>query len=157
MGEQEEDPNLAVVRSHIAEFGLAIRHVAGDDEHAPFSYTIGLTAIGHPEIVMTGMPFEYAQQFLNLIGRLVREGGRFQVGMWTEALTDAHPQLLIAVDNTSELTAVEQLYGDVHALQLVWSDSHGNFPWQSGWRNPLSAQPLLGPLPPNIEPRRPSG
>jgi len=32
---------------------------------APFSYTVGLSAFDHPEVVVTGMPFEAAKAFLN--------------------------------------------------------------------------------------------
>jgi hypothetical protein len=50
----------------------------------------------------------------------------------------------IAVRDSSELTAVEQVYGSVTAVQLVWSDQQGRLPWQSGYGLPAEVQPLRG-------------
>jgi hypothetical protein len=46
-----------------------------------------------------------------------------------------------------ELVAVRQVYGTFSAVQMVWPDSAGRFPWDAGYTNPPDAQPLLGPLP----------
>lgn len=119
----------------------------GDGSCAPFSYTIGLTAFDHPEVVITGMPFESAQAFLNLIGAEVRDGKAYRADTWVEELTDAGALLLIPVHDIAGLTAIEELYGRVDALQLVWCDSRGRFPWEADYRNRPGTQPLLGPLP----------
>lgn len=132
----------------IEEFGWAVRHVgAGDAGEAAFSYTVGLTAMSHPEIVVTGLPFQSAHAFLNDIGRRVSAGEHFAPGLSTEELTgpDA-PVVFIRADDVSGLTAVERVYGAVDALQMVWPDSTGQLPWAEGWRNPPGAQPLLGVL-----------
>ena len=44
----------------------------------------------------------------------------------------------------SGLTAVQGLYGDVRAVQVVWTDSRGRLPWEAGYANPRGSQPLLG-------------
>ena len=134
----------------IGRHGWAVRHVGGDtaNGHAPFSYTVGLTAMGHPEIVTTGLPFEHAQTFLNEVGADVRDGRRFAAGTTTGDFTsDDAPVCFLDVVDTSGLTAVEQVYDDVEALQLVWPDSAGHLPWDAGYRNPADAQPILGPGP----------
>ena len=57
---------------YIEQFGWGVRHVMNgvDDptDELPFSYTVGLTGLSHPEIVETGLPRESAQAFLNLVG-----------------------------------------------------------------------------------------
>jgi hypothetical protein len=53
----------------------------------------------------------------------------------------------LAVDETSGLTGVEQAYGEIRSLKMVWPDSAGRLPWLAGYNNPLQAQPLLGPRP----------
>jgi len=134
----------------IVEHGWAVRHVGADAESsaAAFSYTVGLTALHHPEVVITGMPFEHAQTFLNNIAADVRDGGRFEPGLITEDLTSADaPVLFLAVEDSSGLTAVRQMYDRVQAVQMVWPDSAGRLPWQEGYKNPPEAQPLLGDLP----------
>nr|WP_256871665.1 DUF4262 domain-containing protein [Paenarthrobacter nitroguajacolicus] len=131
----------------IDKHGWAVRHVGAGHE-AAFSYTVGLTAVGHPEIVMEGLPFEVAQAFLNLMGEEVKAGRRFTPGSITTDLTDSPaPIAFISVENITGLTAVAEVYGEVNALQAIWSDSTGRLPWESSYRNSADAQPLLGPVP----------
>lgn len=139
---------LPELKDLIAKYGWAVRHVLGaPDGVAPFSYTVGLTAIGCPELVVTGLPTDVAHEFLNLAADLMRDGRRFRSGQRTPELADDGEILFIDAEDTSGLTAVEDLYGTVVAQQLVWPDSSGAFPWQDGHRNSASAQPLLGPIP----------
>jgi hypothetical protein len=133
----------------IEEHGWAVRNVMAGTaaDEVCFSYTVGLTAFGHPEVIILGMPYESAQEFLNLIGDEVRRGSRYEHGTVTGEFTDDARVVFIHAENTDRLTAVEDVYGRVNALQLIWPDSTGRLPWQQGDRNSLGAQPLLGPLP----------
>ncbi|WP_407651025.1 DUF4262 domain-containing protein [Agromyces marinus] len=132
----------------ITQYGWAIRHVGSAGTAPGFSYTVGLTAMGHPEFVMTGMPFEASQGFLNLLGADVRDGKRYAAGTVVWDLTEPPaPIAIIAVSETTGLTAIDEVYGRVDALQAIWSDSTGHLPWDEGYRNPPDTQPLLGPLP----------
>jgi hypothetical protein len=54
---------------------------------------------------------------------------------------------VIEVVDISDLTAVVDLYGDVPALQVVWTDSRGHLPWEDGYANPPGSQSLLGRRP----------
>ena len=144
------DQVIADLRNVIEEHGWAVRNVLPGPapEEVPFSYTIGLTAFGHPEVIILGMPSRSAHEFLNLIGDEVRRGNRFEHGTVTGDLTDDdNPVVFIHAEDTGRLTAVEQVYGRVSAVQMIWPDSTGRLPWQDGYRNPPEAQPLLGPLP----------
>ena len=67
---------LGLIRQH----GWAVRHVGAGPGASAFSYTVGLTALDHPEAVVTGLHFEHAQVFLNNIGADVRAGQRFEPG-----------------------------------------------------------------------------
>jgi len=141
---------LADLQNVIAEHGWAVLNVmagARPDE-VRFSYTIGLTALGHPEVIILGMPPEPAHEFLNLIGDEVRQGSRFEPGTVTGEFTDEEaPVAFISVEDAGRLTAVHEIYGLVEAVQMVWPDSTGRLPWHDGYRNPPSAQPILGALP----------
>jgi hypothetical protein len=132
----------------IDEFGWAVRNVGAGPEpgEAAFSYTVGLTSFGHPEVVITGMPFKPAQTFLNNIGADVRDGKRFEAGALNEDLAPV-PVLFLSVLRDEGLVAVRQVYGSCSAVQMVWPDSAGRFPWIAGYNNPPDAQPLLGSLP----------
>jgi len=156
VGESEEDAfsrRLAELHGLIAEHGWAVRTVMagleeGDD--GEFCYTIGFTALGHPEVIILGMPAEHASTFLNMIGDEVQRGGRFGHGTVTgEFTSDDSPVVFIRAEETERLSAVAEVYGRVEALQMVWPDSTGRLPWQNGYRNPPETQPLLLRTPPD--------
>jgi hypothetical protein len=137
---------LDELRQLIARHGWAVRHVVDADPARCFSYTVGLTAHLHPEVVMTGLPPQVAHTFLNIAGHLVvREHGHLAAGEETTALAEGRAFPVIAVTDTSGLTAAADLYGDVRAVQVVWTDSRGHLPWDEDYANPPGSQPLLGP------------
>jgi hypothetical protein len=114
---ERDDEVLLQLLGLIGEHGWAVRHV-GAGAAACFSYTVGLTALGHPEFVMTGMPFESAQGFLNMFGAEVRDGKRFTGGTITRDFPDPPaPIAIITVSDISGLTGIEQIFGEVSALQ----------------------------------------
>lgn len=139
------DP-LDDLRAKTDAHGWAIRNVSGSDPARCLSYTVGLTAHGHPEVVMTGLPPEVGTAFLNIVGEIVvREGGRFAAGEVTMELADGPAMPVLPVLDKTDLTAMEAVYGDVPALQIVWTDSAGRLPWEPGYANPAGLQRLLGP------------
>ncbi len=136
---------LEELRTMIDLHGWAVRNVASADPAECLSYTVGLTKHGHPEVVMTGLPPEVGTAFLNIVGEIVvRERGRFLPGQNTVELADGPPMPIIGVSDTSRLTAVAELFGSVTAMQIVWTDSSGNLPWDEGYANAAGSQPLLG-------------
>lgn len=134
----------------IERFGWTVEHVRpprGSSE-VRRSYTVGLTAHGHPEVVVLGLPFEAAVEYLNQLGERVRAGARFEDGGTTAALTDeSAPVSFLAVHDAGLLPGAVELYGEITAVQLVWPDSTGRLPWEEGHRNSPEVQPLLGPRP----------
>ena len=132
----------------IDRFGWAVLHGGGNPGDPRYSTTVGLTALGHPEVIVLGLPFEAGEKYLNLVGEAVRAGARFSPGVTTTALTDAtSPVVFLQVDDDPRTSVAEQFHGSVEVLQLVWPDSTGKLPWEEGHRNPPGSQPLLGPLP----------
>jgi len=140
---------LRDLRRVVDRFGWAVLHGGGGAPGDPrYSYTVGLSAWEHPEVIVVGLPFPAGEKYLNLVGEAVRAGARFSPGVVTTALTDADsPVVFLPVTEVERLSVAEQFSGSVEALQLVWPDSTGLLPWQSGHRNPPDAQPLLGPRP----------
>ena len=140
---------LSDLRRVINRFGWAVLHGGGGAPGDPrYSHTAGLTALGHPEVIVVGLPFEAGEKYLNLVGEAVRAGARFRPGAATTALTDAEsPVVFLQVEDSARLAVVSELYGSVDALQLIWPDSTGKLPWEDGHRNPPHVQPLLGPRP----------
>lgn len=137
------DELVGLIETH----GWAVRRVSprAGEPGVPFAYTIGLTAMGHPEVVEQGLPNDVGHKFLNLVGDEVRAGRRFEADTTvTDLSAGGQPVAFVEVVDTSELTAVMQLYGRVEALQLVWSDSTGRLPWDPGFAPGPERQPLLG-------------
>lgn len=124
--------------------GWAIRHVLGYSSAAPFSYTVGLTARGWDELLITGLPADVADVFIRNAVDEQESRGAFQAGDRTDALTESGSVVFIRVEDLRGLTAAERILGDFEALQLVWPDSNDVFPWDIGYRNPPEAQPLMG-------------
>jgi hypothetical protein len=136
---------LDQLRTMIDTHGWAIRNVADADPAKCLSYTVGLTSHGHPEVVMTGLPADVGSAFLNIVGEIVvRERGQFRAGESTTELADGPPMPVLDVVEKSALTAVDAIYGDVPALQIVWTDSSGRLPWDPEYANAPGSQPLLG-------------
>lgn len=142
------DP-LDELRAMIEAHGWAVRNVADADPSRCLSYTVGLSVHHHPEVVMTGLPPAVGTAFLNVVGEIVvREHGRFRPGHPTTELADGPPMPVLEIVDKSDLTAVEAIYGDVPALQIVWTDSGGHLPWEPSYANPPGSQRLLGPRAP---------
>lgn len=138
------DP-LEDLHNKIDTYGWAVRNVSDSDPAKCLSYTVGLTAHAHPEVVMTGLPPEAGTAFLNIVGEIVvRQGGRFAAGEATTELADGPAMPVLEVLDKGDLTAVDAIYGDVPALQIVWTDSAGRLPWEPGYANPPGSQRLLG-------------
>jgi hypothetical protein len=148
-GVTDEAQVLRDLRRVVDRFGWAVLHGGGSSPDDPrYSYTVGLSAWQHPEVIVVGLPFQAGETYLNLVGEAVRAGARFAPGAATTALTDADsPVVFLQVTEAERMALAEQFDGSVEALQLVWPDSTGLLPWQEGHRNPPGAQPLLGPRP----------
>jgi hypothetical protein len=132
------------LRGIVQRHAFAIQAIHGSRTEAEFSYSIGLTAHGLPELIVTGLQQDKAARLIDVWGHylinesLVLPGETMSCGPYAlEAIEVERPQdhLLFAIN----------LYGDaVRALQLAWADERGRWPWQSGHRARRAGQPLLG-------------
>ncbi len=141
--------SIAEVVALIEEYGWFGQHVLPDTPlgKVRFSYSIGFTAMNHPEIVITGLPHRVAHSFINFIGAEIRKGKKFVSGSWTDEFTEGGRVCFIRAEDTSGLGGVDAVYGEIDAVQMIWPDSAGRLPWHEGYNNPASTQPFLGPLP----------
>lgn len=143
----------AILRStqHIIdEHGWAVQGVGGNSETGDptFSYTAGLSALGHPELIIVGVHPLASQGILNDLGTAIRGGTRFDSGDIVRGVLGGDlPLALIEAADVSDLTITRRLYGPVPVLQVVWCDPEGRFPWEDGYSMNSAAQPALGPAP----------
>jgi Domain of unknown function (DUF4262) len=139
----------------IDEHGWAVQSVGGDRlaGDAPFTYTVGLTAFGHPELVMTGAPPRFAASVLNSLGSAVRDGHVYQANTMTSDVTGAEPTvaLIEVIDPASHLYMAVDLYQKIEALQIIWRDSRGRLPWDDDYENSSDTQPFWGIVPDSFD------
>ncbi|HTI78462.1 MAG TPA: DUF4262 domain-containing protein [Mycobacterium sp.] len=134
---------LDELRASIRIHGWVVQSVDGD--RLPFAYTIGLHDRGLPELLVTGMSGENAARVLNdvavaaLGGRVFLPGAHIAVG-------DGPLLEIVEVDHPdAHLNFAVALGGpDIRALQLVWPDERGRWPWAAGWGQGRRRQPVLG-------------
>lgn len=135
-----EQDHLDHLHGLMAERGWMVQGVEGTRLHAPFAYTVGLTPLGLPELLVTGLGLETAAGLLNHVAdytvttNLVLPGERMDSDPWfLEAVHVEVPQ--------AHLFTAMELYGPaVQALQLAWADDRGRWPWERGH----TGQPVFG-------------
>ncbi|MFC4604325.1 DUF4262 domain-containing protein [Rhodococcus kronopolitis] len=135
----------------IEEYGWALQYVesAVDERgvHPAFCYTVGLTALGCEELVITGRVMEQSAEVLNTLAERIWDGREFTAG---ERVDAGGLDLCMVPVRECEgwLLTAKRLYGagNVRAVQAVWADCDGLLPWEGAITSTI-VQPLLG-LPP---------
>ncbi|MCU1601972.1 MAG: hypothetical protein JWO22_2681 [Frankiales bacterium] len=113
-----------VVRPTVARCGHAVQ--ATDWRGRPMAYTVGLTERGEPELVVTGKPPDEAH---DLLGALL--AGEEQPSLDARCDLVQGPALwALPVDKPERLSVAWRLYPELTALQVVWADAFGRWPWE---------------------------
>ena len=82
----------------VQRYGWAVQGVETEAGGSPFTYTIGLTGLGHPELVIVGVDHRVAGMAINELGERVRHGERFEPGR-LGATVLGHSVELVEVDD----------------------------------------------------------
>lgn len=115
------------------------------------AYTIGLyEQFGHPELLVFGLTVPTMRGVLTRMAEAIkRTGGSFQAGEFYPDVIKKREVLLRAVaahEIYKEMGIAQVYYGRRHytALQIVWPDATGRFPWETGFAvEHRRRQPLL--------------
>jgi hypothetical protein len=137
--EGDLDGLLASVRAH----GWAIKYV--EDDRRPYAYTIGLHELGLPELLATGVTTERALALLDYLVQESIANGAPRPGDRI-VLSDAAMIEAVQVDHPdAHLDLAVRLFGpEVRAVQLVWTDMYGRWPWDAEFDFDGLRQPVLG-------------
>lgn len=145
------DQDDARVADMIRKYGWSVEFIFGggcncsstcDAEGPPFAYSIGLFGMGHPELLMIGVPMETASGVINDLGSRIRAGADLIPG---ELITfDNWPHRIVAeeVPNPGEIVLGANRHYQrpsefsVPVLQLSYDDVDGRFPWESDYIAP---------------------
>lgn len=106
------------------------------DECVPFGYTVGLFGLGHPELLVFGMPVEHTARVLTELADRVRHGENLVPGM---QITVGDFRIIPEeVPNPGDIVFVANTFYrrpdefSVPVLQLTYDDGAGRFPWDVG-------------------------
>ena len=133
-----------VVRPTIARHGWTVQYVEPGPARAPFAHTAGLTEHALPELVVTGLSDQRSVELLDAAAMLHHdapaEAGQHVV------VDGQQVDVVLIPEPAAHLLVAAGLYGpDVRALQLVYADERGTWPWSRGFRGGRGGQPVLGP------------
>ena len=146
----------------IARHGWHVVKVLGDEEGAPFAYTVGLASrFAHPEIAIFGLndDLEVMHRVLNRLGARVEAGKRFEHGARSREVLPGVTVRFARFPRTAYRDHLGQAIahhgGEAFpAVQCVWPDPKGRLPWDPRVMLPILArQPVF--LRPEAGPRDP--
>ncbi|RWA17393.1 hypothetical protein MBRU_07125 [Mycolicibacterium brumae DSM 44177] len=114
-----------------------------DPRHA-FAYTVGLHARGLAELVVTGVTAERAVMLLNGIADYCVKRVQPKPGE-TMTLPGGIAEFVQVRRPDVHLLNAIRIYGpEVCALQVVWADRRGHWPWCPDFDGGRGSQPVLG-------------
>jgi len=136
---------LEHVRDVIACCGWTVQGVQRDRIRPPWAYTVGLTAHGKPELVVTGLPLARAADLLNDVAPHVLHADAPLPGEQVPLIGGPVIEIVEVAEPTVHLVIAAEIFGpEIRALQLVHADDRGHWPWEKGFRGVRGGQPVLG-------------
>ncbi|HEX6810134.1 MAG TPA: DUF4262 domain-containing protein [Planctomycetota bacterium] len=143
-------PSERQILDDVEEHGVHIVHVPERGERPPFSATVGLWhSFEQPEVIVFGMPREVAHMLLDAIADEASEGKTFLSGSQHDGLLQHYAVRFLDVPASLRgeyFTAAAWAYDGApfSAVQLVWPDKQGRWPWSEGVREAFrECQPVL--------------
>ena len=101
----------------IDRFGWAVIMVGPvpDEPFAPFAYTIGLSRLDSPEVIIVGVELRRAGWTLNHVGLIARDAGGIEIGPLPGVLSG---------DYVLDLREMSALQHDAYLGRLLWFHQH---------------------------------
>lgn len=147
-----------MITQNIEQYGLHVQYVFASEDTPSFIYTIGMTDIGAPELLMFSLPPEAVQGCINQMYQEIRMSQRPKNA---DRITDlwSVPMILESVDSqdAAEYTVQAEEYYRGRGVkpvykQMVWPDTNGKYPHQHGFDPKFkAAQPYLGKRHPRLD------
>jgi hypothetical protein len=116
----------------IARYGWAIQGVFPGDDTPGFTYTVGMAAHGLPDVIVFGLPMDIAHPFLNQVCLRMKEEGPLPLDTNLDDVANGLPTQFVAVPREEAdkyMFATRRRHADYTAIQMVWPDAKGKFPW----------------------------
>jgi hypothetical protein len=140
-----------IVLSNIQEFGWHAVNVIEDNDHPPWTYTIGLyESYGFPELIIFGRSRATAYHALKTVATALEENHPPDLKLPTLDLIPGIPCLYREVSTRYYQDYVgyaRWFYRKRHfpLYQIIWPNNEGHYPWDPHAPRPFKEwQPLLG-------------
>ena len=122
----------------VGRYGLHIVHVLEEGDLPPFAYTVGLChTFAHPEVLVYGLPKTTAHNLLNHLADQLRKGRKYAAGEICDDLVEGYRVTFRIVPHAKYREHLGWAAGfnerpDFPALQLIYPDRQGQWPWDEG-------------------------
>lgn len=131
--------------------GLLERHcwivqgVQRERSRPPYAYTVGLAAHDRPELVVTGMSYDRAVNVLDRVAEHALHADAPRPGELLPLRGGPVIEIVRVTEPGVHLAVAAALNGpQFSALQLVYADDQGRWPWDAGYHGGRGGQPVLG-------------
>lgn len=133
VGKHGEAAMISRMWEHIADIGWGIVGVMPSENFPAFHYTVGLTLLNHPEIIIVGnFPSTPIAAVINTMGEKIKLGKVFTAGNSSEVLERYTVPIRTVTPHALEehFGICRTFFGDnqYRALQVFMPDRNGKFP-----------------------------
>jgi hypothetical protein len=136
---------LEHLRELLEQHCWIVQGVQRERRRPPYAYTVGLVAHNRPELVVTGMPYDRAVALLDAAAEHVLQAGPPRPGEVLPLRGGPVIEFVRVTEPGVHLAVAAALNGPgFGALQLVYADDQGHWPWEAGFRGGQGGQPVLG-------------
>jgi hypothetical protein len=136
---------LAHLRELLQRHCWIVQGVQRERNRAPYAYTVGLSAHGRPELVVTGLPYDRAVDLLNAVAEHALHADAPAAGEVIPLRGGPVIEIVQVAEPSVHLPVAAAINGrGFTALQLVYADDRGHWPWGAGFRGGHGGQPVLG-------------
>jgi hypothetical protein len=136
---------LEQLRGQLEQSQWVVQGVQRERSRAPYAYTVGLPRQQRPELVVTGLHYGPAADLLNSVAEHVMHVGTPHPGEIVALRGQPLVEIVRVAEPGVHLRVAAALNGPgFAALQLVYADDRGHWPWDVGFRDGRGGQPVLG-------------
>jgi hypothetical protein len=136
---------IAHLREVLEQHCWVVQGVQRERQRPPYAYTIGLAAHERAELAVTGLPYDEAAALLNGAARHVLVADALRPGMRISLRGGPVTEIVRVAEPGVHLPAAAAINGPgFTALQVVYPDERGHWPWEASFRRGQGGQPVLG-------------
>jgi len=136
---------IAHVREILETHCFMVQGVQRGRYRPAYAYTLGLTSHDRPELAVTGLSYARAVDVLSGSAEHLLHAEAPRPGEVVPLVGGPVIEIVQVAEPTAHFPVAVELFGPkIQALQLVYADDRGHWPWDVGFRGGRGGQPVLG-------------